>query len=120
MSARNPMTEATIAAITGRHSHLPLELAREFVAGYFDALDRADLSRMVRTGEGDDFTEIRAAAGLLATQTERLARYEAALAQYADPDFWDETLPGGTLACHDGGEMARNVLEGKPVFFHRD
>lgn len=95
-------------------------LAREFAAGWFEAIARPDLSRMVRDGEGDDFAEVRSAALLLAAQAERLARYESALGQYADPEFWDEGFPGGPLALHDHGEMARNVLEGRPDFFHRD
>ncbi|HUD30685.1 MAG TPA: hypothetical protein VMQ93_17600 [Novosphingobium sp.] len=95
-------------------------LAREFAAGWFEAIARPDLSRMVRDGEGDDFAEVRSAARLLAAQAERLTRYESALAQYAEPEFWDEATPGGALALHDAGEMARNVLAGRPAFFHRD
>lgn len=75
---------------------------------------------MVRDGEGDDFPETRVAADLLAVQVGLLARYEEALDQYADRGFWDETMPGGPLALHDGGLMARNVLGGRPAFFHRD
>jgi hypothetical protein len=95
-------------------------LAREFAADWFEAAGRPDLSRMVRGGEGDDFAEVRSAARLLTVQAEHLARYENALAQYADAEFWDDAFPGGPLALHDGGEMARNVLEGRPAFFHRD
>lgn len=95
-------------------------MAREFAAGYLGAMGRADLARMVLDGEGDDFAEVQAASSLLDRQAERIARYEQALALYADADFWDDTLPGGALAAHDGGEMARNVLAGKPAFFHRD
>jgi hypothetical protein len=94
--------------------------AREFAAGWFEAVERPDLARMVRDGEGDDFAEVRSARRLLAAQAARLAHYENALAQYADPEFWDEAYPGGPLALHDRGEMARNVLEGRPAFFHRD
>ncbi|EHJ59373.1 hypothetical protein [Novosphingobium pentaromativorans] len=96
------------------------EFARRFVADYFDAINRQDLSQLVREGKGDDFEEVRAADALLSQQADRVARYETALSQYADPGFWDDTLPGGALAFHDGGEMAANVLAGKPAFFHRD
>ena len=96
------------------------KLARDFVAGYFDALNRDDLSRMVRAGHGDDFLEVQVAADLLAAQADMITRYQDALAQYADSAFWDQTLPGGALAFHDCGEMARNVLNGRPAFFHRD
>lgn len=97
-----------------------LVFARQFVAGNFAAMNRADLARLVLDGEGDDFAEIAAATRLLAAQFETLERYEVALAQYADPGFWDDSLPGGALARFDGGEMARNVLCGRPAFFHRD
>lgn len=97
-----------------------MSAARAFAADWFGAVGRPDLARMVRDGEGDDFAEVKAAAALLDRQAERIARYEQALAHYADPGFWDDGLPGGALAAHDGGEMARNVLAGKPAFFHRD
>lgn len=95
-------------------------MAREFVAAYFAAVQREDLAGLVLAGSGDDFEEVRAAENLLSLQASRIARYELALAQYAEVDFWDDTMPGGSLATHDGGEMARNVLAGKPPFFHRD
>lgn len=94
-------------------------LAREFAAQYFEAQGRSDLSNMVRRGEGDDFAEVQSASSLMDIHAEKLARYEAALKQYAEPDFWEE-MPGGSLAAHDGGEMARNVLRGRPAFYHRD
>lgn len=96
------------------------DLARQFVARYFVALDRDDLSRLVLSGDGDDLPELAAAAQALQGHAHTIARYEVALAQYAEPDFWDEALPGGALARHDRGEMARNVLAGHPAFFHRD
>ncbi|SLK04088.1 hypothetical protein SAMN06295987_104339 [Novosphingobium mathurense] len=94
--------------------------AREAAARYFDGLDRSDLSRLALGGGGDDLSEVQVAASLLKAEEERLSRYEGALRQYADRDFWDETMPGGPLALHDGGEMARNVLAGRAAFFHRD
>lgn len=97
-----------------------LELARTLVASFFEALKREDLSRLVREGEGDDFPEVQTAATLLEEQSDALRRFRLALTEYADPDFWDDGLPGGSLAQHDAGEMARNVLSGRPHFFHRD
>ncbi|MDE1916422.1 MAG: hypothetical protein KGJ57_20995 [Sphingomonadales bacterium] len=97
-----------------------LTLAARLVAGMYDAINRPDLSGMIRSGNADDFPEIKAASALLEQDAGRLARYESALHQYADPGFWDEMTPGGTLAVHDGGTMARNVLAGRPAFDHRD
>ena len=75
---------------------------------------------MVLDGEGDDFAETKMAMVMLQSVSGQLARYEQALRQYADKGFWDATTSGGALALHDGGEMARNVLAGKPAFYHRD
>ncbi|MGO4170011.1 hypothetical protein [Novosphingobium sp. YAF33] len=103
-----------------RYGHAVIGMARSFVSGYLEAAGRADLSHMVRAGEGDDFPEVRAAVEMLSVQADVLRRYEEALGQYADPGFWDEATPGGALALHDSGQMARNVLGGRPPFFHRD
>jgi len=97
-----------------------LDLAAHLVSSIYDAINRPDLSGMIRNGKADDFPEIKAAATLLAEEKSRRDRYEVALRQYADPGFWDETGPGGALAHYDGGEMARNVLVGRPAFYHRD
>ena len=99
---------------------MQLGLARDFVAKYFVAIQRADLAHMVRRGKADDFVEMQAALGLLDAHMDTIVRYEDALAQYADPAFWDQSLSGGSLATHDNGEMARNVLSGRPAFYHRD
>lgn len=97
-----------------------VELAREVVAAVYKAIDRADLARIVGEGRGDDFPEVRKAVTLLHNHAKALSRYRTALAQYAEPTFWDDSLPGGALAFHDKGEMAANVLKGKPAFSHRD
>jgi hypothetical protein len=102
------------------HRFAAPEMARQFAARYFAALKRDDLSRLVLAGDGDDFEEVQAAREVLAGHADRLARYELALTQYAEADFWDDATPGGALAGHDGGEMARNVLAGRPAVFHRD
>ncbi len=94
--------------------------AAQLVASIYEAIGRPDLAAMIHAGQADDFPEIALAAALLENETARLARYESALRQYADPDLWDDTTPGGMLALHDGGEMARNVLAGRPAFHHRD
>jgi len=97
-----------------------LNLAADLVSSIYDAINRPDLSGMIRNGKADDFPEIKAAAVLLEAEKSRLERYEVALRQYADPSFWDEASPGGALAHYDGGEMAQNVLAGHPAFYHRD
>lgn len=94
--------------------------ARAFVEALFQSLRRGDLAMLVAAGEGDDFPEVRIAAGLLEDRSRRLATQENALRQYADPGFWEDDAPGGSLASHDRGEMAANVLAGRPAFFHRD
>lgn len=95
-------------------------LAARLVADIYEAINRPDLSGMIRSGNADDFPEIAAAAAVLEQDTGQLERYESALRQYADPGFWDDMTPGGVLALHDSGDMARNVLAGRPAFNHRD
>lgn len=94
--------------------------ARAFAAKLFVAMRRDDLAGMVAEGEGDDFAEVQVAAQLFQERSDELERLRMALAEYAAPDFWDDSLPGGALALHDAGEMARNALAGRPPFFHRD
>jgi hypothetical protein len=115
------MTEADLSrANSGAVPATLVKLARDFGADYFAAINRADLAGMVRAGKADDFPEIQAAIALLRAHADKIARYEDALAQYADPALWDQAMPGGPLAIHDSGEMARNVLQGRPAFYHRD
>lgn len=104
----------------GAAANTQLALARDFVVKYFVAIDRQDLARLVDQGDGDDFPELQAAAALLSEHSALIDRLRAALVEYAAADFWDDSLPGGPLALHDAGEMARNVLSGRPHFFHRD
>ena len=94
--------------------------ARAFVSAFLRALRRADLAAIVETGGGDDFPEVQIALALLRDRADRLGHHREALRQYADPGFWDEDTPGGSLASHDRGEMAANALAGRPAFFHRD
>lgn len=101
--------------------HSPVtQQARQLAASCFAALDRPDLARLVLDGDGDDFAETKMAMAMLQSVSGQLVRYEHALRQYADESFWDTSASGGALALHDGGEMARNVLAGKPAFYHRD
>lgn len=97
-----------------------LSLAARLVGEIYEAINRPDLAGMIRSGNAEDFPEISAAAALLDQDARRMDRYESALRQYADPGFWDDMTPGGALALHDGGIMARNVLAGRPAFDHRD
>lgn len=93
-----------------------LDQARELAAAFLDGLRRQDLAVMVRAGEGDDFPEVATALALLERQAAYSDHRDEALKAYADAEFWDEALPGGSLASHDRGEMARNVLAGRPPF----
>ena len=90
--------------------------AREFVAAFLEGMRRQDLALIVRAGEGDDFPEVISAAALLQEYAGNNAFHEEALRLYADADFWDDELPGGSLAFHDKGQMARNALAGKAPF----
>ena len=74
---------------SGTRDGVLLRQARDFVAGYFDAIDRTDLARMVWEGAADDFAEVRAATGLFMAREDMIARYEGGLGQYADPAFWE-------------------------------
>jgi hypothetical protein len=93
-----------------------LEQARTFAAALLEGMRRQDLALIVRAGEGDDFPEVISAAALLEGLAANNALHEEALRLYADSDFWDDDLPGGSLASHDKGQMARNVLVGRSPF----
>lgn len=97
---------------------LALSQARELAAAFFESMRRQDLALMVRAGAGDDFPEVATAAALLSDLSERAVHQEEALRAYADREFWDDDLPGGSLALHDRGQMARNVLAGKSPFYN--
>lgn len=97
-----------------------LEEAREIAGDLFAAASRPDLAALARQGDGDDFPEVAVLAGLLQKRADRFAQQEQALRWYADESFWDDQLPGGSLALHDRGEVARNVLAGRRPFYHRD
>lgn len=94
--------------------------ARAIVAQVLRATGRAADAVLVEAGGADDFPEMAAARRLLSAVEARQRRLEAGLACYADAGFWDDALPGGALASHDRGEIARNVLAGRPIFGHRD
>jgi len=90
--------------------------ARAFAAAFLDGMQRQDLAAMVRAGDGDDFPEVLSATALLQGLVANIAHHEEALRIYADDSFWDDELPGGSLASHDKGQMARNVLAGRSPF----
>ena len=94
--------------------------ARAFAAEVLAAGARDDLAEIVRRGGGDDFPEVTAAIAVLGGLSDRLRQHAEALRVYADPDFWDDDLPGGPLAHHDRGEIARNALAGRRPFHHPD
>lgn len=79
---------------------------------------RQDLALMMRAGAGDDFPEIVTAEALLSDYAERAGHQQEALRAYANRKFWDDDLPGGSLALHDRGQMARNALAGKSPFYN--
>ena len=99
-------------------TEIVLHQAREFVATFLEGMRRQDLALLVRAGQGDDFPEVAAAAALLDGQVGRIRHQEEALKAYADAEFWDEGLPGGSLASHDKGQMARNVLSGRSPYYN--
>jgi hypothetical protein len=76
-----------------------LNLAARLVADMYDAINRPDLSGMIRAGHADDFPEITAATALLEQDAARLDRYESALRQYADPGFWDDMTRAACSRC---------------------
>lgn len=104
----------------GEIARTAVEQARAFAAAVLAAGAREDLAGIVRRGDGDDFPEVLAAAAVLGGLADQLRRQAEALRFYADPGFWEDDLPGGPLAGHDKGEMARNVLAGRRPFYHRD
>ena len=115
-----PVTDAVPSAFAPPPSLLAVEQARKFAASMFQRGGRADLAQSVTEGRGDDFPEVIAAAPHFQEQINLLARWEQALRAYSSPDFWDEEMPGGSLASHDRGQMAVNVLSGRLPFYHRD
>lgn len=97
-----------------------IDQARELAAAFLNGMRRQDLAIMVLAGGGDDFPEVATAMALLGTQAAQSQLQQQALRTYADAEFWNDDLPGGSLASHDKGEMAHNVLLGRPPFFDRD
>jgi hypothetical protein len=94
--------------------------ARDLAAAFLNGMRRQDLAMVVLAGGGDDFPEVATALAAIEAQAARSDHQTEALRAYADASFWDDDLPGGSLALHDRGEMARNVLAGRPPFHHGD
>lgn len=95
--------------------------ARRAAAAYLLNVGRSDDARVVNSGGGDDFVEVRVALQAMGATMERLRRLERALGCYADQTFWDGDVPEASLAFHDEGEIARSALNGKELYaLHRD
>lgn len=94
-----------------------IDWAREAAAAVLAERGYRTEAEMIRQGEGDDFPEVRLALQLTRYRDPQMELYERALSFYADPDFWNEDLPGGALVHADRGEAARCALSGKPLPF---
>lgn len=92
-----------------------IEESRRIASRFLDANGQAHNAAIVRDGRGDDFPEVQAILFVLREQSDRMTRYEQALACYSDEGFW-EVASAGSLAEHDRGDMARNVLSGRTPF----
>lgn len=92
-----------------------VEESRKIASRYLEESGQAHNAALVKDGRGDDFPEFRAVLFVLREQADRMTRYEQALACYSDESFWEEAS-AGSLAEHDRGDMARNVLRGRTPF----
>jgi hypothetical protein len=92
-----------------------MEECRKIASRFLEAKGQDHHAVVVRDGHGDDFPEVQAILFVLREQSERMTRYEQALNCYRDESFWEEASTG-SLAEHDRGEMARNVLSGRTPF----
>jgi hypothetical protein len=86
--------------------------ARAVAAAFLEARGRPPLAATVRAGGGDDFDEVAVALAALRGQRRELDRLRAALAVYADPDFWEAGTPEAAQAYYDQGRIARDALAG--------
>lgn len=86
--------------------------AREWAAAIHHDAGRGDMVRMIRSGLGDDFPEVKVALLARTAMLREVARYRIALGVYADDGFWDADVPEASLAFHDGGEIAKAALAG--------
>jgi len=93
--------------------------ARSIAAGFLEAQGQAPLAAAVRAGGGDDFPEVKIAIAALRVHGRELQRLRAALANYAESDFWDASTPEAALAYYDHGAIARDALAGREQT-HRD
>lgn len=96
-----------------------IEAARAAAAAYLRERGYHQEAATVSAGEGDDFPEVRLASQLLPRRDKMLERYRSALRFYADPDFWDEEVPGGALIHADKGSTARCALDGRELPIER-
>jgi len=89
-----------------------LQRARAAAARYLGDRGYPIEADAIRNGRGDDYAEVRIALQLLDQAGDRAARIERALANYADPSFWDECGSGLSDAALDAGAIARHALAG--------
>ena len=87
-----------------------LQRARSAAARYLGDRGYPIEADAIRNGRGDDYAEVRIALQLLDQAGDRAARIERALANYADPSFWDECGSGLSDAALDAGGIARHAL----------
>jgi len=92
-----------------------IEESRRIASRFLEQDGQAHNAAIVDDGRGDDFPEVRAILFVLREQSDRMTRYEQALACYSDESFWEEAS-AGSLAQHDRGNVARNVLSGRTPF----
>lgn len=95
-----------------------LAVARECAAAHLAETGYAQEATIVRSGQGDDFAEVRMALKLM--ESGRFKIWRQALETYADAGFWDEAAIGGASSDADRGTLARQALAGiKPgIRFH--
>ena len=93
--------------------------ARAVAAAFLDAHGHPPLAATVRAGGGDDFAEVAVALAALRVHRREIERLRNALANYAEPDFWEASTAEATLAYYDHGAIAREALAGREPS-HRD
>jgi len=86
--------------------------ARAVAAAFLQARGRPPLAETVLAGGGDDFDEVAVALAALRGQRRELERLRTALAVYAEPGFWEASIPEAAQAYYDQGRIARDALAG--------
>jgi hypothetical protein len=86
--------------------------AREWAASVHDDGGSKNVAAIIRSGRGDDFSEVKVALLARTAMLQQITRYRIALDVYADEGFWNAEIPEASLAFHDIGEVARAALAG--------